>query len=315
MVDTQDTIRLVAHCDWSMHPNKRWVAAAIKRGEDFHCAPPVKVGDIAKLLSTLKAKTPDKGCTLVGFDFPIGLPVAYAERLPYSNFPEALSNFGQGEWEHWFDVAEQPDEINLKRPFYPKRPGGTQQSHLTAALDVENIDDLKRLCEKRNATRSAACSIFWTLGGNQVGKGAIAGWKEVVQPSLSESQISLWPFDGTLSELAKPGQTILAETYPADAQHQIGALFSRQQSKTRASDRATLSESLLSWALKRNVDLDPELSRQIRQGFSESSIGEDQFDAVVGLFGMLEVVLGHRSEHPERSLPNRHWEGWILGQT
>ena len=43
-----------------------------------------------------------------------------------------------------------------------------------------------------------------------------------------------------------------------------------------------------------------ELARAVKDGFTATSSGEDQFDAVVGLLGMLDVVEGHRPEgdHP-----------------
>jgi hypothetical protein len=42
--------------------------------------------------------------------------------------------------------------------------------------------------------------------------------------------------------------------------------------------------------------------------------GDDAFDAVVGLFGMLEVVLGRREPGESKGEQIRDVEGWILGQ-
>jgi hypothetical protein len=77
---------------------------------------------------------------------------------------------------------------------------------------------LRRRCELAQPGRRAACSIFWTLGGQQVGKAAIAGWKEVLIPALDDTEIDLrlWPFDGSLSELVARGRVVVAETYPAE---------------------------------------------------------------------------------------------------
>ena len=48
-----------------------------------------------------------------------------------------------------------------------------------------------------------------------------------------------------------------------------------------------------------------------QDGFGLSLDGEDRFDAVVGLFGMLNVVLGRRScAEP----PGLKVGGWIFGQ-
>ena len=57
-----------------------------------------------------------------------------------------------------------------------------------------------------------------------------------------------------------------------------------------------------------------ELTRLIRNGFGDSPVGEDRFDSLVGLAGMLEVVLGKRPEMPLMSSETRLIEGWILGQ-
>jgi hypothetical protein len=84
------------------------------------------------------------------------------------------------------------------------------------AVGVPLIDDLRRECEKKQAGRRAACPLFWTLGANQVGKGAIVGWRDVLAPALREGDVSLWPFDGRLLDLLKAGKIIIAETYPAE---------------------------------------------------------------------------------------------------
>src|SRR4029079_19473112 len=93
---------------------------------------------------------------------------------------ETLPGLGRGEWRRFFEPAVLPGEIALGRPFYPARPGGTSQAHLVEGLGVASMDDLLRRCDRRTATRRAACSIFWTLGANQVGRAAIAGWREVL---------------------------------------------------------------------------------------------------------------------------------------
>lgn len=54
--------------------------------------------------------------------------------------------------------------------------------------------------------------------------------------------------------------------------------------------------------------------RAIEDGFSDRPVGEDQFDAVVGLFGMLDVIEGRRSAAPTLPHESVEWEGWIFGQ-
>jgi len=53
---------------------------------------------------------------------------------------------------------------------------------------------------------------------------------------------------------------------------------------------------------------------QLEDGFGPSSSGEDAFDAMVGLLGMLEVVDLRRAEAPPLTKEAQLWEGWILGQ-
>ena len=72
----------------------------------------------------------------------------------------------------------------MTRPFYPARPGprgSVKRDDLPAALGLESYDVLQRLCDRGHPDRSAAV-LFWTLGGNQVGKAAISGWRDVIAP-------------------------------------------------------------------------------------------------------------------------------------
>ena len=72
------------------------------------------------------------------------------------------------------------------------------------------------------------------------------------------------------------------------------------------------------------VVLNPELFEAMRDGFGSPALaiphgpgdnhGEDRFDAVVGLFGMLNVVLGRRDPGDPTDETIRSIEGWILGQ-
>ena len=52
----------------------------------------------------------------------------------------------------------------------------------------------------------------------------------------------------------------------------------------------------------------------ISDGFGNSKEGEDQFDAFVGLLGMLSVVLGIRDDGLPEDEAVKSVEGWIFGQ-
>jgi len=66
--------------------------------------------------------------------------------------------------------------------------------------------------------------VFWTLGGKQVGRAAIIGWRDLLVPALQDPSIDLrlWPFDGDLVDLIAPGAMVVAETYPAEACVHLG---------------------------------------------------------------------------------------------
>jgi hypothetical protein len=84
-------------------------------------------------------------------------------------------------------------------------------------LDLICIDDLRRKCELASGARRAACPLFWTLGANQVGRAATIGWRDLLSPALNNiPNVKLWPFDGSLADLLKPGNTVIVETYPAE---------------------------------------------------------------------------------------------------
>ena len=177
--------------------------------------------------------------------------------------------------------------------------------------------DLLRFCDRATPTRGAACPIFWTLGGKQVGKAALLGWREVLVPALEDPEldISLWPFDGDLPELMASGDVVIAETYPAEACVHLGITPpGRGWSKRRQEDRAAQRGPILEWVKRRPVYLDRHLSEEIADGFGPSKHAEDPFDALLGLLSMVEVVLGHRSPGAPRREEVRSVEGWILGQ-
>jgi hypothetical protein len=73
--------------------------------------------------------------------------------------------------------------------------------------------------------------------------------------------------------------------------------------------------ALLAWARDARVRLTPALRAELREGFGSSADGEDRFDAAVGLFGMLNVVLGRRLPGDPADDGVRKVEGWILGQS
>jgi hypothetical protein len=109
------------------------------------------------------------------------------------------------------------------------------------------------------------------------------------------------------------------EVYPAELYNRLGVQFTHarrgsKSGKRNQADRANQAAALIGWASANQLTLEPELDRSIQSGFGSSAEGEDRFDAVAGLFGMLDALL-----HPDRwSEPESErilrFEGWIFGQ-
>ena len=314
--------RLIAHADWSSNANKRWICLAeLDQQGSYRVRIPETVGDPQSLFTELLERAAG-GSVLAGFDFPIGLPSIYAERLQIRDFRAILPELGRGIWADFFEVAREKDEIGPTRPFYPMTPGKKtgvrKQHHLLRALQVESITELLRECEKKTDIRPAASSLFWTLGAKQVGKAAIVGWRDVLIPALRtpEIDVAIWPFEGSLFDLISSRKITVAETYPAEACLHLGmSPPGRGWSKTNQSDRAFQGKYIWNWLCSRKIRTESRLLKMIRAGFGPSKDSEDPFDALVGLLSMLEVVLGYRPTGESCVNEIGSIEGWILGQS
>lgn len=301
----------VYHCDWGTHANKRWQAVATLQADDnFTAEGLAPVCGLAQLIPSIRREVGRRGCALVGFDFPIGIPRSYASLAEIEWFKSFLLLLGSARWSDFFICATRRCEISVHRPFYPFRPGRAKQSHLLEAFGLQHMNDLRRDCEKKHSGRRAACPLFWTLGANQVGKGAIVGWRDVLVPALaSGTDVLLWPFDGHLGDLLQSGNIVIAETYPAEYYRRF--FPEPLKSKGKQESRRGVSGALLNWASRTQVTVETALRREIENGFAS---GDDAFDAVVGLFGMLEVVIGRQPPGEPTNHITRNLEGWILGQ-
>ncbi len=307
--------KLVAHADWSTDPKKRWCTIAVLDADGcYRSDAPELVGDLGTYFKRLQRRAGLEAVVLCGFDFPIGLPAGYAGAAGLTKFQDALCRFGREEWRDFFNPAPSSEAISVARPFYPQRPGGSRKHHLVTGLGLKTGGDLYRRCD-RHPDRAPAEALFWLIGPKQVGRAAIAGWRDLLAPAVaSDAPPAIWPFDGCLTELlARPG-VVVAETYPADVyRHLHLGIGGSGRSKRKQSDRGADADALLAWAEVNGVHLTDRLRATIVDGFGEGSDGEDRFDALVGLFGMLDVVLDNRpSGEPDDAVIQV--EGWILGQ-
>jgi len=306
---------LVAHADWSVHPGKRWMSIGRLRGHHYELGLPQEVGEVGTLFERL-ARLAGGGQVVVGFDFPIGLPLAYASAAGIERFLEVLPALGAPPWRQFYDIAPRPSDIGIERPFYPLRPGGAAHVHLTSALGVPDIDALRRACDRGGGHRRDACPIFWTLGGQQVGRAAIAGWRDLLAPAVRQNaDVALWPFHGPLPDLLRRSPCIVAETYPAEACLHLGLTApGRGWSKRDPEARQRQGTRLFSWASERGVHLGDDLQSAIRAGFGPRPAGEDPFDSVLGAMAIVEVLLGGRTDGAPNDSVISHIEGWIFGQ-
>ena len=303
---------LVAHADWGSRPGNRRMALAALEGGRYVAHAPVPVGDTGTLLGRLRGVAGEEGAILVGFDFPIGLPAAYARRADVRDFLAVLPELGRGDWASFYRLAERQADIGMRRPFYPYRPGGTRMQHLLDGLGMQSRADLFRRCERAYEGRNAASPLFWTLGAKQVGRAAILGWRDVLAPALNFG-VAIWPFHGRLYDLIVPGRTVVVEKYPAEFYGHLGIVLGPGGRRSQGA-RLTAAPALLRWADDEGIETTPALRSAIGDGFGERGDGEDPFDATIGLFGMLNVVLGRRPPGEPEDEEARKVEGWMLGQ-
>lgn len=294
---------LAVHADWSIDPKKRWMCIA--GGTGLRIAP---VGDLRTLLPRLNEEAEGRPIVL-GVDFPLGVPRAYAEKhLHQTDFPSFLTTLP----ETFLDVAETLGDLHPNRPFYPQRgrAGMTRLSH-ARALGLTQAQDLSRVCDRKTNDRPAGAPLFWTLGANQTGKAAISAWRDLIIPNLG-GPIALWPFAGPLHALLKPGQIAIAETYPAEAMRQLA--IPMNGSKRRHADRSALQTPLHKTMARLGVHATPELVHSMDDGFGRDAAGEDRLDCLLGLLCVLNVLQGNRPDTAPPDPSIQRWEGWVLGQ-
>jgi hypothetical protein len=304
------------HSDWSVDPCKRWTAVAVRTESGWHVEDTAPTPPARAFLADLFDKTHS---TLAGFDFAIGLPSFYIERISLAfseqfSFPKLLVELATERWAGFFSAAASADEITLIRPFYPHRSAaGVKRQHLVDALGCGSFDRLLRECDRATIGRSAASSLLWTLGAKQVGKAALCGWSDIVMPARARGA-RLWPFDGPLVRSMSSPLT-LAETYPAESYRHVGINLRSGESKRSQPERSKALAAMPAWCESRRITLSKAVEEQVTSGFGPRASGEDPFDAFVGLIAMIEIAEGRRAASPGSNIPVQEREGWILGQT
>jgi hypothetical protein len=308
----------IYHADWSKDATKRWSCKAARHGDGrYFISAPQPVGDLGRFVELLRASTAN-GPVLAGFDFPIGFPRAYGERAGITDFRRWLATF-----DGWPDLrpVSTLEEVTVQRPFYPLSVPvkgvankGAFRKRLLERDVVAGNDPLLRGCDVGSGGRTA-CSLFWTIGPNQVGQAAVSGWRDVLKPLLAndEYQVAIWPFDGSLVDLLAVHRVTVVETYPAefyssgyfgaDLTGPAGEPFAK--SKQLHLEHAT--RKLLAWATAAGCHVEDE-------GAYLQSIAagkDDAFDALIGCLGMFVCLQRPWSELVHAS----PIEGWIFGRS
>ncbi len=149
----------VIHADWSLHAAKRQVAnASLQPDGSYRLEIQTDKMSTGDLLATIQHSAVTGQTLLVGFDFVIGLPLAYALQVDCEDFLDFLHRLELPAWQSFFKPARIREQISLTQPFYPDRPGGSRLSHLLQALKIADANALRRTCERRQVGRRAATS-------------------------------------------------------------------------------------------------------------------------------------------------------------
>ena len=241
----------IAHADLGTAQAKRMVATAELGPGGVYVAHEARiVGQTGALRERMRvAGTPRT--VLLGFDFPIGVPRAYAARAGIENFATWLRGLNTGA--PLFTVADDISEVSIERPFFPrinvteKSPGLKEQ--FRAALGLSPQESLRR-CDAAHTERGAASEMFWTLGPKAVGKATLAGWRDAIKPALSDQRRrhAIWPFDGPLFELLDTFDVVIVETYPTEFYRRLGLRIGIVgHSKTSPEARRAAAPPLFAW--------------------------------------------------------------------
>ena len=135
----------------------------------------------------LRTEAGETGCAFAGFDFPNRSPGFRCQACGHIEFPCLLTELGHNEWKDFYSVCDESCQISVRRPFYPNGAyKGRRKEDLFRGHGVSSLEPLLRRCERGGNGHKQACCLFWTLGGNQVGKAAIVGWRDVLAPALRD---------------------------------------------------------------------------------------------------------------------------------
>jgi hypothetical protein len=148
-------------------------------------------GILAICETTIRAPTP----VLVTADVPIGLPYGFPEVFGEARFVDWLAN-RQGNWREL--VADSVANQTIDRPFVVCKKGEKK---------YDGNFPLRR-CEQMTQGES----LYWCVGGKQVGKAALQFWHDTLLPLRRAfgDRLAVWPFEPIDGK-----DVVVAECYPA----------------------------------------------------------------------------------------------------
>ncbi len=318
---------ILAHVDWSTSPKKRWITLATKASKHdatWHIHAPQRLSTFLQnqpphhLHDALNIRAHGQGA-LLGIDMPIGLPCTPTIHAELTSFHHLLDLLAQKHlsWKNFLTPCKTHHDISAYQPFYPHSPKGSKRQHLLDGLHLSNWNQLLRTCEYHQAGGSKPCPLYWTVGANQVGKGAIKGWSTLLLPLHQDRRLRIWPIDGTLHELLtpqQPHQLTIAEVYPAEIYTWLGLHWQAKTGKRHHTARMQQSAPLLNALEELPTTLSEDALHALQDGFGDNATAEDAFDSFIGLLGILMILYNKQPHHePPRSIHTKI-EGWILGR-
>lgn len=152
---------------------------------------------------------------LITVDVPIGLPNAFED--VWRDYRGFLPWLRQREGRDWRElVAESIGDQEAKRPFVVCKKGERK---------ADGHFPLRR-CERLTQGES----VYWCVGGKQVGKAALQFWHDTLLPLSRHfgSRLAVWPF-----EALEGKEVVIAECYPTILYQQV---WGRRVTKSSACD-------------------------------------------------------------------------------
>lgn len=301
---TQPTPAFILAADWSKHSAKRAVYEANVRDRRISRVASSS-WDLASLLNVAKGRA-EHGAVLIALDLALGLPEAY--------WSDAVRSCRDAKPEHFLDwlaslnnavefwtEAKSTAEWSVQRPFYavPKGQGAMKAFYAKAGYDFD----------RRIDKRCRSNPLFCVSGiPGTVGSGTRSFWQELSPLLNSRREFRIWPFDGSLRDLLKENNVVLAEMYPGIAytvalrEHIPGAVLN--VAKTKPTQRQLAIEMFAgsTWVDDLSVTL---------ENLDDAQESEDDFDALISAASLLRCVLEDRTlDEPETDDPV--CEGGIL---